>query len=73
MWRELVAGLGGEEQTETITRAEIRNALLALPGLRALDPDRFGLVPALTNQLRTLAEGLQALQQAVHEQTGTRR
>ncbi len=73
MWRELVGGLGGEEQTETITRAEIRNALLAIPGLRALDPERFGLVPTLANQLRSLAEGLLALQQAVNEQKGKRR
>ena len=73
LWRDLITGLGSEDQTETITRAEIRNALLAVPGLRALDPERFGLVPTLVNQLRSLAEGLLALQQAVHEQKEARR
>ena len=71
--RDLVTQLGGEEQIRTITPQEIRSALLALPGLRTINPGGLSRVPAIAAELHSLADHLTALQQAIGERTGTPR
>lgn len=66
-WRDLVTQLGGEDQIRTITPEEIRTALLALPGLRTINPGGMSRVPAIAAELHDLADHLMTLQQAIGE------